>query len=139
MILQHRRTLWDAHGDPVLVDFKWKLEGGTGSWNPAHRGLPMVEFHGKASNDDAKNFCDGYGLHRSFTASIRLYTEAHAARCQCWHALWISRGAKRDFEFSQADLQPYTEPDSVRELEATANDKTLRRLLQWRHVQPKRR
>ena len=131
----------------MLVDFKWKLEGGTGSWNPAHRDLPVVEFRGEASNDDAKNFCDRYGLHRSFTASIRLYTEAHAQVwaaawcdiCQFWYDLWISRGARRDFEFSQADLQAYTEPDSVRELEATANDKTLRRLLQWRHVQPKRR
>lgn len=84
--LNARRTLWDAHGDIVCVDFRWKLRGG--AWTAAHKGQAFDCFVAECANGLATKFCKQFSLLRSASFSINVYSEAHAQQlAEIWCAL----------------------------------------------------
>lgn len=119
--LNSRRYLWDRSENIVCSDFTWKLRGG--AWT-AHGGVRDCIG------------CEAYGLVRSASFSINVYSEEEAAklavtRCelhQAWFNTWVEVGkADENYEFSAADFENCPKPAGFDLLCCSSNSKTRAR------------
>lgn len=136
--------LWDAHGDVVCDDVRWKLRGG--AWTAKVKSQAFDCFVAECSHEVASKFCSAFGLVKSASFSIRLYSEAHAqqlaeAWCrlhQSWYNVWQGRGeADEAFVFSAADLANIPPPPALAALVENGNPKAQARASAMRALRPR--
>ena len=106
------------------------------TWTAANNNTPFDIFCAKGSNTMAVEFCQRYGLVKSGSFSISVYTEAHAnILAQIWcdrrqflFDVWNERGSHFNFQFSEADLAQYSVPPAAQEITMRGNSHAKSRM-----------
>jgi len=108
----------DSEGEEVLHEnFYWRILGGR--WTAKHKNKPAdaASMFGRAH---ARAWCDLHQWPYQKGFAFALYGEADAVHlAKAWarksdyfSSMWFDNGASPDFEYSQEQLDSYTETDS---------------------------
>jgi hypothetical protein len=143
--LYARREEWQLRAAFETSDFVWQLLGG--AWTSAHAGVSYDAFEAHARSGEPVDFCIAFGLARSASFFISVYTEEGAfvlACAWCHRMQWLLNKADEeghaDVNFDAAVLATYVEPINVQAVyESVGTIRVRQRIDNMRAIVPVRR